>query len=89
MHLSGLEMLRRMVDAALPAPPFSRTMTVWIAEAEECLVVFHGDLRCEGVATHVSRRMAGAEGKLYDARGRLVALGVESCMVMDIPSRAT
>ncbi|MGL4727545.1 MAG: PaaI family thioesterase [Bosea sp. (in: a-proteobacteria)] len=145
-HLSGLEVLRGMIGGALPAPPFSRSMKVWLTEAEEGRVVFmgepsadyfnplgtvhggwtagildsamacavhsllkpgqtyttttmtlnylravmpgQGDLRCEGVATYASRRIASAEGKLFDARGRLVAHAIESCMIMDMPTPA-
>ncbi len=142
-HLSGLEMLRGMIAGDLPAPPFSRTMKTWLAEAEEGRVVFEGEpsadyvnplgtvhggwtagildsamacavhsllkpgqtyttttmtlhylravlpdqgeVRCEGTAHYVSRRIASSEGKLFDARGRLIAHGIESCLVMDLP----
>ncbi len=46
-------------------------------------------VRCEATAVHVGNRLATSEGKLWDARGRLVAHGTETCMVFDAapPSR--
>lgn len=41
-----------------------------------------GRLRCEGVMLHSGGRVAGAEGKVYDASGNLVAHGSETCIVV-------
>lgn len=41
-----------------------------------------GRLRCEGVMLHAGGRVAGAEGKVYDASGNLIAHGSETCIVM-------
>ena len=38
-------------------------------------------LRCEGTTLHVGGRMATAEGRVVDDRGRLVAHGTSTCMV--------
>ena len=43
-----------------------------------------GVLRCEGVIVSRGRRVATAEGKLTDARGRLIAHGSETCLVMPV-----
>lgn len=43
-----------------------------------------GPLRCEAVVLHKGGRVASAEGKVYDAEGRLVAHGTESCLVMSV-----
>ncbi|MGB5352278.1 MAG: PaaI family thioesterase, partial [Woeseia sp.] len=37
-----------------------------------------GRLRCEGVLLHLGKRVAHAEGKVYNAAGELVAYGTES-----------
>jgi uncharacterized protein (TIGR00369 family) len=42
-------------------------------------------VRCEASAVHVGARSATSEGRLWDARGRLVAHGSETCMVFDAP----
>ncbi|WP_342360372.1 PaaI family thioesterase [Terrarubrum flagellatum] len=41
-------------------------------------------VRCEGVAIHAGGRVATAEGRLYDAKGRMIAHGSESCLIMEI-----
>lgn len=41
-----------------------------------------GKLRCEGKVVHAGTRIATAEGRVWDAAGRLVAHGSETCMVM-------
>jgi uncharacterized protein (TIGR00369 family) len=38
-------------------------------------------VRCEGTVTYRGARLATAEGKLFDARGRLIAHGSETCMI--------
>jgi uncharacterized protein (TIGR00369 family) len=42
-----------------------------------------GELRAEGRVLHIGRRVATAEGKLTDAKGRLVATAVTTCFVGD------
>ena len=44
-----------------------------------------GTLRCEGVLLHAGRRVAHAEGKVFDADGTLIAYGSEACQVIDLP----
>jgi uncharacterized protein (TIGR00369 family) len=46
-----------------------------------------GKLRCEGVLLHAGGRVASSEGKVFDAAGRLVAHGSETCLIMDIDGR--
>lgn len=43
------------------------------------------DVRCEASALFSGRRMATGEGRLYDAEGRLIAHGTETCLVLDNP----
>jgi len=43
-----------------------------------------GEVRCEGVAVHTGRRTATSEARLVDSKGRLIAHGSESCLIMDI-----
>ena len=40
-------------------------------------------VRCEGSVAHVGGRLATSEGRLWDAQGRLVAHGSETCMLFD------
>lgn len=42
-------------------------------------------VRCEASAVHVGNRLATSEGRLWDAQGRLVAHGSETCMVFETP----
>ena len=41
-----------------------------------------GPLRCEGKIIHSGRRIATAEGRLWDAAGSLLAHGSETCMIL-------
>jgi len=41
-----------------------------------------GKIRGEGTLLHLGGRVASAEGKLFDAAGRLVAHGTETCAIM-------
>lgn len=43
-------------------------------------------VRCEASVVHAGGRLATSEGRLWDARGRLVAHGSETCMVFDAPA---
>ena len=43
-------------------------------------------VRCEASVVHAGGRSATSEGKLWDAQGRLVAHGSETCLVFDAPS---
>jgi uncharacterized protein (TIGR00369 family) len=44
-----------------------------------------GLVRCEGVVLSRARRAATAEGRLYDAAGKLLAHGTETCLVFEAP----
>ena len=41
-----------------------------------------GAVRCEGHALHVGRSTAVAEAKMYDAEGRLLAIGTTACAIL-------
>ena len=41
-----------------------------------------GELTCEGVLIHRGSTIATSEGKLVDAKGRLLAHGSETCMIL-------
>jgi uncharacterized protein (TIGR00369 family) len=144
-HMTGLGMLRGMIDGSLPAPPFAITTAITLVSAEEGKVVFTGEpkadfynplgtihggwtatimdsvmacavhstlkpgegyttlefklnfcrpilpstglLRAEGVVLSRGRRAATSEGRLYDAAGKLVAHGTETCMIFDMPQK--
>jgi uncharacterized protein (TIGR00369 family) len=41
-------------------------------------------VRCEGRAVHTGGRVSTAEGRLFDATGRLLAHGSETCLIMGV-----
>jgi uncharacterized protein (TIGR00369 family) len=43
-----------------------------------------GPIRAEGTVVHVGRSTALAEGRIYDADGRLYATGTTTCMILDM-----
>jgi uncharacterized protein (TIGR00369 family) len=47
------------------------------------LMADSGEVRCEGKAVHSGARLASSEGRLVDAKGRLIAHGSETCMILD------
>jgi uncharacterized protein (TIGR00369 family) len=143
--LSGLEILRALLDGSLPPPPFGATTSMGPVSVEEGRVVFEADpserfynpmgtvhggwiatlldsvmgcavhsvlkpgqtyttiemktvfvrpvfeatgrLTCEGTLLHVGSRVASSEGKVFDSRGRLVAHGTETCLIMEPRAR--
>lgn len=63
-------------------PGQAHTTTAMTVNSARALAAGSGTVRCEGTALHVGGRLATAEGRLLDARGRLVAYGSETCMIM-------
>lgn len=47
-----------------------------------------GEVRAEGRALNVGRRVGTAEGRLLDSKGRLLAHGTTTCLVMEAPKNA-
>ena len=43
-----------------------------------------GPVRAEGKVVHSGRRVATAEGRIVDAKGRLYAHGTSTCMILDL-----
>jgi uncharacterized protein (TIGR00369 family) len=43
-----------------------------------------GDIRCEGTIINMGKTVATADGKLLDAKGRLLAHGTTTCLIFDI-----
>lgn len=48
------------------------------------LLAESGEVRCEATTTHHGARLATSEGKLFDQKGRLIAHGSETCMILDL-----
>jgi len=46
-----------------------------------------GRLRAEGLVLSRGRRAATSEGKLFDAAGKLLAHGTETCLIFAMPDR--
>jgi len=57
--------------------------TVFVKQVVEEL----GTLRCEGVLLHRGGRIAGAEGKVFDRAGTLLAYGSETCLIVESSSK--
>ena len=145
-HIAGIELLRRIRDGELPAPPIAALLGFALTEAEEGRVVMRmragehlfnplgtvhggalatlldsvmgcavhstlprgrgyttleikvnylraatdaaGELIAEGRVVHAGRRAAVAEGKMVDARGRLIATASTTCLVFDLETAA-
>jgi uncharacterized protein (TIGR00369 family) len=47
-----------------------------------------GPVRAEGLIISSGRRVATAEGKLTDGRGRLLAHATTTCLVFDLPLKS-
>ena len=47
-----------------------------------------GPVRSEGRTLHVGRRAATAEGRITDAKGRLLAHATTTCLVFEMPKEA-
>lgn len=59
------------------------TTTAMTINYVRALTADAGEVRCEVVAVHSGARMATSEGRLVDAKGRLIAHGSETCMILD------
>jgi uncharacterized protein (TIGR00369 family) len=46
-----------------------------------------GKVTCEGILIHRGGTLATSEGKLFDAEGRLLAHGTETCMIFGTAAR--
>jgi uncharacterized protein (TIGR00369 family) len=46
-----------------------------------------GEVTCEGLVVHRGGTLATSEGKLFDAKGRLLAHGTETCMIFEAAAR--
>ncbi len=72
----------RAVHSTLPPGRLYATTSVTVNRVR----ALSGDgepVRCEAPAVHAGGRLATGEGRLWDARGRLVAHGSQTCMVFD------
>ncbi|MCA1297834.1 PaaI family thioesterase [Stappia indica] len=137
--MTGLAMLRAMLDGRFPAPPICQTMNFILTEVEDGSARFEGEpgfahynpmgmvhggwiatildsalgcavhttlqpgegyttiefkvnnvrplfqtsgrVICDGTVLHRGRRMATSEARLVDENGKLIAHGVETCMI--------
>jgi uncharacterized protein (TIGR00369 family) len=48
-----------------------------------------GTVRTEGKVLHLGRRTATAEARILDAKGRLLAHATTTCLVFEIPTKAS
>jgi uncharacterized protein (TIGR00369 family) len=138
--LTGREILQRISDGRLPAPPIAQTLNLWLTEVGDGFAVFEGDpapefqhpfglvhggwaltlidsvttcaaqtllpagvgcttietkgnfsrpitkdsgcVRAEGRVVGRGRRIISAEAKVFDTRGRILAHGTSTIMVL-------
>ena len=69
------------VQSCLPAGVAWTTLELKI-NLVRALTLDSGTVRCEGTVIHVGRRVATAEARLVDGRGRLCAHATTTCMVI-------
>jgi uncharacterized protein (TIGR00369 family) len=60
------------------------TTTSMTVNYVRALMADSGEVRCEAVTTHQGARLATSEGKLFDSKGRLIAHGSETCMILEL-----
>jgi uncharacterized protein (TIGR00369 family) len=65
-------------------PGQTYTTTAMTVNYVRALLPDSGEVRCEGVAVHSGRRTATSEARLVDAKGRPIAHGSETCLIMDV-----
>ena len=80
-----------IIDSALGCAVHSKlaagqtyTTTAMTVNYVRALAPDSGEVRCEGIAVHSGRRTATSEARLTDAKGRLIAHGSETCLIMDV-----
>jgi uncharacterized protein (TIGR00369 family) len=72
------------VHSVLP-PGFSYTTVDMSVTFVRAVLPSSGVLTCEGKIIHQGRRIATAEGRIVDAKGKLIAHGNETCMILEAP----
>jgi len=70
------------VQSMLPAGTIYTTLEFKISLVR-AITKETGEVRAEGRALNVGRRVGTAEGRLLDSQGRLLAHGTTTCLVMD------
>ena len=75
------------VQSMLPAGTIYTTLEFKISLVR-AITKETGEVRAEGRALNVGRRVGTAEGRLLDSKGRLLAHGTTTCLVMDAPKGA-
>jgi uncharacterized protein (TIGR00369 family) len=141
--ISGLELLRAIMDGTLPAPPIQQTLDFRLVKVERGYAAFAGipkfeyynplgsvhggytaalldscmacavhstleigtsyttleikinyvraiasdtgEVRAEGKVIHSGKRVATAEGRLFDSAGKLYAHGTTTCLILSLP----
>lgn len=75
------------VQSMLPAGMVYTTLEFKITLIK-AITTDSGEVRAEGRALNVGRRVGTAEGRLTDASGRLLAHGTTTCLVFEAPRGA-
>lgn len=69
------------IQTALPAGVFYTTLELKVNLVRP-ISMTTGKLWCEGKTIHVGQRTGTAEGRLFDAAGKLYAHGVTTCIIL-------
>lgn len=72
------------VISTLPAGQACTTMDINIKYFRP-VTVATGTLQCTAQPIHAGKRLATAEGRITDAKGRLIAHGVSTCTIFNTP----
>lgn len=72
------------IQTTLPRGKFFTTLEIKVNYVAAVLAST-GQLRCEAKVIHRGGRTATADGTLLDGKGRLVAHGSTTCLILDVP----
>ena len=75
------------IQTTLPMGKFFTTLEIKVNYIAAVLVST-GQLRCAAKVIHRGSRTATADGTIVDAKGRLIAHGSTTCMILDVPAKA-
>lgn len=74
------------IQTSLPLGKFFTTLEIKVNYIG-AILANTGTLRCEGRVIHRGSRTATADGTLLDSKGRLMAHGSTTCMILDVPGQ--
>ena len=82
--MSGLEFVKGLASGELPLNTIAQTLGYDVVEAESgrvAITLETGRIRAEGNVLNCGRRVGTAEGRVTDAKGRLLAHATTTCLI--------